>query len=89
VLPHDLRRGIGVAPAHRARGHSFRACELALRQLASARFPLEQLATRSFPLTQADHAIRALAGEVEEDVVHVSLLPWQDPAGNRASLLKV
>jgi threonine dehydrogenase-like Zn-dependent dehydrogenase len=67
-----------------ARGHSFRACELALRQLASARFPLEELATHSFALAEADHAIRAVAGEVEKDVVHVSLLPWQDPASSQA-----
>lgn len=61
-----------------ARGHSFRACELALRQLASGRFPLELLSTHSFGLSQADRAIRAVGGEVEKDVVHVSLLPWQE-----------
>ncbi|WP_028933548.1 zinc-dependent alcohol dehydrogenase [Pseudonocardia spinosispora] len=59
-----------------ARGHSYRSCELALAQLASARFPLDRLATHSFGLDQVDHAIRAVGGEVEEDVVHVSLLPW-------------
>jgi threonine dehydrogenase-like Zn-dependent dehydrogenase len=59
-----------------ARGHSYRACELALAQLASGRFPLERLATHSFGLDQVDRAIRAVGGEVEEDVVHVSLLPW-------------
>ncbi len=61
-----------------ARGHSFRACELAVRQLASGRFPLELLATHSFGLSQVDRAIRAVGGEVEQDVVHVSLLPWED-----------
>ena len=60
-----------------ARGHSFRACELALRQLASGRFPLDLLTSHTFGLSQVDQAIRAVGGEVEEDVVHVSLLPWE------------
>ena len=61
-----------------ARGHSFRACELAVRQLASGRFPLQELATHRFALGHADQAIRAVGGEAGEDVVHVSLLPWED-----------
>ena len=61
-----------------ARGHSFRACELAVRQLASGRFPLQELATNRFALGHADQAIRAVGGEAGEDVVHVSLLPWED-----------
>ncbi|MER7877543.1 zinc-binding dehydrogenase [Streptomyces solisilvae] len=59
-----------------ARGHSYRACELALEQLASGRFPLKKLATHSFPLTETDRAIRTVGGETGEDAVHVSLLPW-------------
>ncbi|RBM17697.1 alcohol dehydrogenase [Prauserella sp. PE36] len=59
-----------------ARGHGYRSCELALNQLASGRFPLERLVTHTFTLDQVDRAIRAVGGEVEEDVVHVSLLPW-------------
>ncbi|MGV9589940.1 zinc-dependent alcohol dehydrogenase [Streptomyces tendae] len=59
-----------------ARGHSYRACELALEQLASGRFPLERLATHSYPLAETDRAIRAVGGEGGEDAVHVSLLPW-------------
>jgi threonine dehydrogenase-like Zn-dependent dehydrogenase len=59
-----------------ARGHSYRAVELALEQLASRRFPLERLATHSFSLEDVDHAIRALAGETGEDAIHISLLPW-------------
>jgi threonine dehydrogenase-like Zn-dependent dehydrogenase len=58
-----------------ARGHSYRACELALEQLASHRFPLEKLATHRFALEQVDHAIRALAGETDDDAIHISLMP--------------
>ena len=61
-----------------ARGHSYGAVELALAQLASRRFPLEALTTHEFPLADADRAIRAVGGEVEEGVIHVSLLPWKD-----------
>lgn len=63
-----------------ARGHSYRACELALRQLASQRFPLEKLATHTFALAQVDQAIRAVGGELDEDVIHVSVLPWEEGA---------
>ncbi len=59
-----------------ARGHGYRACELALAQLAARRFPLELLTTHTFGLDDVDRAIRAVGGEVETDVVHVSLLPW-------------
>ncbi len=60
-----------------ARGHSYRDCDLALAELASGRFPLERLTTHTFGLADVDHAIRAVGGEVESDVVHVSLLPWK------------
>jgi threonine dehydrogenase-like Zn-dependent dehydrogenase len=59
-----------------ARGHSYRACELALEQLASGRFPLAQLSTHRFALSQVDRAIRTLGGETDEDVIHISLMPW-------------
>jgi len=61
-----------------ARGHSFRVCELAVRQLASGRFPLAELATHRFGLSQADRAIRAVGGEAGKDVMHAPLLPWED-----------
>ena len=63
-----------------ARGHGYRAVELALDQLASGRFPLERLATHRFPLEDVDRAIRILAGETEDDAIHISLLPWGVPA---------
>ena len=60
-----------------ARGHGHRACELALGVLGSGRFPLDLLATHSYPLAEVDAAIRAVGGELGDDVVHVSLLPWR------------
>jgi threonine dehydrogenase-like Zn-dependent dehydrogenase len=59
-----------------ARGHSYRACELALEQLASKRFPLDLLTTHTFGLDDVDLAIRSVGGKGEPDVIHVSLLPW-------------
>ncbi|HET7736390.1 MAG TPA: zinc-binding dehydrogenase, partial [Nocardioidaceae bacterium] len=65
-----------------ARGHSYRACELALAQLASGRFPLERLSTHRLGLREVDRAIRLLGGEeAGEDVIHISLMPWSDTTG--------
>ena len=63
-----------------ARGHGYRAVELALEQLASGRFPLERLATHTFGLEDVDRAIRTVGGETGEDAMHVSVLPWGDVA---------
>jgi threonine dehydrogenase-like Zn-dependent dehydrogenase len=60
-----------------ARGHGYRAVELAIAQLASKRFPLHLLTTHEFGLEDVDTAIRAVGGEVGDGVIHVSLLPWQ------------
>jgi threonine dehydrogenase-like Zn-dependent dehydrogenase len=61
-----------------ARGHSYRAVELAIAQLASKRFPLHLLTTHEYGLADADTAIRAVGGEVGNGVIHVSLLPWRE-----------
>jgi threonine dehydrogenase-like Zn-dependent dehydrogenase len=61
-----------------ARGHSFRSVELAIAQLASKRFPLHRLTTHEFGLNEVDRAIKAVGGQSgDEDVIHVSLLPWK------------
>ncbi len=60
-----------------ARGHSYRACELALQQLASKRFPLEMVTTHRFGLNDVDLAIRSVGGHGVPDVIHASLMPWQ------------
>ena len=61
-----------------ARGHSYRAIELAIAQLASKRFPLHLLTTHEYGLEDVDTAIRAVGGEVGDGVIHVSLLPWRE-----------
>jgi threonine dehydrogenase-like Zn-dependent dehydrogenase len=62
-----------------ARGHSYRACELALAQLASKRFPLEKITTHRFGLKDVDLAIRSVGNQPGgvPDVIHASLLPWE------------
>jgi hypothetical protein len=47
------------------------------RPAASKRFPLHLLTTHEYGLGDADRAIRAVGGEVDDGVVHVSLLPWK------------
>jgi threonine dehydrogenase-like Zn-dependent dehydrogenase len=59
-----------------ARGHSYRACELALAQLASRRFPLEKITTHRFALKDVDLAIKSVGGQGVPDVIHASLMPW-------------
>ncbi len=58
-----------------ARGHNFDSCELALKQLASDRFPLDLITTHRMGLEHTDKAIKAVGAA--QDVIHVSLLPWE------------
>ncbi|TMH14671.1 MAG: alcohol dehydrogenase [Betaproteobacteria bacterium] len=60
-----------------ARGHSYKACELALAQLASKRFALEKVTTHWFGLKDVDLAIKSVGGQGVPDVIHASLLPWK------------
>ena len=60
-----------------ARGHNHLSCELALKQLASDRFPLDLITTHRLGLKDTDRAIKSVGGTVTEGVIHVSLLPWQ------------
>lgn len=58
-----------------ARGHNFLSCELALKQLGSERFPLDLITTHRMGLKDTDKAIKAVGAA--QDVIHVSLMPWQ------------
>ncbi len=63
---------------HSARGHSYKACELALEQLASKRFPLDLVTTHKFGLKDVDLAIKSVGNKEGgvKDVIHASLMPW-------------
>ena len=60
-----------------ARGHSYKACELALQQIASKRFPLEKITTHTFGLDDVDLAIKSVGGRGLPGVIHASLMPWK------------
>jgi threonine dehydrogenase-like Zn-dependent dehydrogenase len=60
-----------------ARGHSYKAVEVALRMLASHRFPLELMMTNKFGLSEVDYAIKSVGGEGAPGAIHVTVMPWE------------
>ncbi|TMH61117.1 MAG: zinc-binding dehydrogenase [Betaproteobacteria bacterium] len=71
-----MKRKVKAITIKSARGHSYKACELALAQLASKRFPLEKVTTHRFGLKDVDMAIKSVGGHGVPDVIHASLMPW-------------
>jgi threonine dehydrogenase-like Zn-dependent dehydrogenase len=60
-----------------ARGHSYRAVELALYHLAARRFPLDLRTTHRCGLSEVDYAIKSVGGEGAPGAIHVSVMPWK------------
>ena len=68
-----LARRLTLGPC---RGHSYESVELALRYVASGRFPLHLMATHRFGLAEVDLAVRSVGGQGAPGAVHVTVLPW-------------
>ncbi len=58
------------------RGHSYDAVEMALRAMASKKYPFELMSTHLMGLDQVDHALHMVGGQLEEKSIHVSIDPW-------------
>ncbi|MFM1814751.1 MAG: hypothetical protein RLZ98_1446 [Pseudomonadota bacterium] len=59
------------------RGHSYAAVELALKAMASGRYPIELMSTQVMALGDVDHAIRTMGGKTGERAIHISIDPWR------------
>jgi threonine dehydrogenase-like Zn-dependent dehydrogenase len=59
------------------RGHSYAAIELALRYVASGRWPLDEVCSHDFPLAETHTAIAATAGREVQGAIHVTVDPWR------------
>jgi threonine dehydrogenase-like Zn-dependent dehydrogenase len=59
------------------RGRSYAAVELALRYIASGKYPLDEVCSHTFGLAQTHEAILATAGRGVEGAVHVCVDPWK------------
>jgi threonine dehydrogenase-like Zn-dependent dehydrogenase len=57
------------------RGHSYNAVEMALRTIASGKYPLGALCSHQFDLSHVDEAIRTASGEGLPGAIHVSVVP--------------
>jgi threonine dehydrogenase-like Zn-dependent dehydrogenase len=58
------------------RGRSYAAVELALRYIASGRWPIDDLCSHDFDLSHVDTAIKATAGREVAGAIHVTVDPW-------------
>jgi threonine dehydrogenase-like Zn-dependent dehydrogenase len=59
------------------RGRSYAAVELALRNIATGRWPIDEVCSHDFGLDRVDTAIKATAGREVADAVHVTVDPWK------------
>ena len=66
----------GKLTLRHCRGHSYESVELALRFVASRRFPLHLMDPHRFGLADVDFAVRSVGGQGAPGAVHVGVLPW-------------
>jgi threonine dehydrogenase-like Zn-dependent dehydrogenase len=59
------------------RGHSYNAVEMALRYIASGRYPIDEVCSHDFGLREVHEAILATAGRGIAGAVHVTVDPWR------------
>jgi len=59
------------------RGHSYRSVEIALRLIASERWPVEALCSHDYGLEDVHKAVMATAGREVEGAIHVTVSPWK------------
>src|SRR5712692_7455284 len=59
------------------RGHSYQSVEMALRIIASGRYPLAKMCTHRFSLAEVGEALRTVGGEGQPDAIHCSVDPWR------------
>jgi threonine dehydrogenase-like Zn-dependent dehydrogenase len=69
------RKNLTIKWAH---GHSYRSVELAIRSIASGRYPIGLVTTHHFGLGEAALAIQSVAGEGLPGAIHVSIDPWAE-----------
>jgi threonine dehydrogenase-like Zn-dependent dehydrogenase len=58
------------------RGHGYESVELALRTMASGRFPLERMSTHVLGLAEVDEGLRMVGGEIRNGSIHITVAPW-------------
>lgn len=56
-------------------GHSYQSVELALRTIASGKYPVHEVSSHQFGLDQVDLAIRSTGGTGEAGTIHATILP--------------
>ena len=66
-----------LASLRGVRGHSNAAVAWAIHRLSRPDTPLASMSTHVFGLDEVDRAIRATGGQLGNDVVHVTVDPWQ------------
>jgi threonine dehydrogenase-like Zn-dependent dehydrogenase len=60
------------------RGRSYSAVELALRNIATGRWPIDEVCSHDFGLDEVDLAIKATAGRKIDGAIHVTVDPWRE-----------